>query len=511
VTNKSSNSTTKANKDKPQMTFHDQHRLAAHLEEVTGLTLNSGQRKVADYVAHALNPLTGTMEFSASYIARETGFKQRKSVEQHLKFLRENKIFNATRRNERKGFTYSLNIPCPQTCNKLKQHNHSNRLALLAKASVVDNSDQMSSFSDQMSSFYSTNRTKYIDIDIDKVFQFSTGEVLEVITATLNNLEQLGYGHNQLLKHLDLEASQQVIAAKALDLLSNPNIDKPELYLAKVVTATPKRLYEQLEPKAIETKQVETLATIHTPDSVKARVTLEKVRGYTSKQLGYEMTEASQWFLRDKLKQGLAITWKDLVISEVVERHNLDLFAKGTDTDKDRLQIELRNGLPKVYFEVNYPSWDSRAVLAEQHLATLREQLTDLYNRLPDQVTLEAYDLEAWLINNYTIEQDQQEFLKNYPTKPEGITWDSIRTSEALLLAFQKGYTLEQLKAKASELPRNSSTWATWKQHPHTWLNNLEPLTSMPRHSDLTDPQAASIIEELTLSFKLPQKASKGL
>lgn len=492
-----------------EMTYHDQHRLAAHLEEMTGLILTSGQRKIADYLAHSLNPDTGTIEFSASYIAKQTGFKQRKSVEQHLKFLRDNKVFNATKRNERKGYTYSLNLPCPQTCKKLKQHNHSNRLALLAKASLVDNSDQMSSFYDQMSSFYSSNKTKEIDRDID-TFEVSTNGVLEVITATLDKLENLGYGHNQLLKHLDLETSRQAIAAKALDLLSDPNIDRPKPYLEKIVSATPKRLYEQLEPKAAKAKAI-TAATIHTPDSVKARVTLKKVKGYTSKQLGYEMTEASQWFLRDKLKEGFKINWKDLVISEIVERHNLELIANGTSTGTNRLLLEFRNGLPKVFFEENHPSWDSRAALAEQQIEDLREQLTSLYNQLPDQVTLEAYDLEAWLITNYTIEEDVQELLKAYPTPPAANTWDQLKISEALLLAFQKGYTLEGLKTLAEQLPRNSSTWATWKQHPHTWLNNLEPINYKQASNDLTDTKTASMVEELALSLKQPLKASRGL
>jgi hypothetical protein len=493
------------------MTFHDQHRLAAHLEEITGITLNSGQRKVADYLAHSLNDKTGTIEFSASYIAKEIGFKQRKSVEQHLKFLRENKVFNTTKRNERKGYTYSLDLACPPTCNKLKQHNHDNRLALLAKASLVDNSDQMSSFSDQMSSFYSTNRTKDIDIDID-TFEVSTSGVLEVITATLNKLEKLGYGHNQLLKHLDLEASQQSIAEKAISLLGDPNIDRPKPYLEKIVSATPKRLYEQLEPKATKAKAI-TAATIHTPDSVKTRVTFSKLKGYFSKQLSYEWTEASKWFLRDKLNQGFQISWKDLVISEIVERHNQALLTEGTISDTSfYFAIELRQGLPKIFHYGSSHYWHSRQETADQHLETLSQQLLDLYNRLPETSTLEAYDLEAYLISNYSVDDDQQELLEVYPKRPEGTNWDRNSTNEALLLAYQKGYTLERLRTLAEALPRNDgSSYATWRKHPHTWLNSLEPVTHKPASNDLTDPKTASMVEELALGFKQPHKASSGL
>ena len=445
------------------MTYHDTNRLQAHLEQ----PLPSGTRYVARFVAEALNNKTGTIQFSADYISRQTGLS-RKTIEKHLSILENLGIFTSNRKGERQARIWELNIQCPLGCRHLKSHNTPARLARLEQSRVVDNPDQMSNSGDQMSKNLPTNKTKDIKID-DIEIQFSNLGLGEFITWTISQLPELNEHHNSLLEFL--ETNKAEVEAKALAILKKRTPARKGKYLAKVVTDTPTELFKKLiTAKAKASSKV--VATIHS-STIKPRVTFSKVKGYCSKQLGFELTEVTRYYLGKKFDRGLEITWKDLVICELIEKHNLKQRAEGTlplGTDFDLWLTQ--EGKPKLHLSGN--GFTSEITTATDHLEYLNQQLIELYERLPDQTTLEAYDLENWLLNNYSVTDDRNEFLAAYPTPAKESNWDLIKVEEELLLAYQRGLSLDELIARATALPRNLENWAYHKQYPNTWLREQQ-------------------------------------
>jgi hypothetical protein len=142
--------------------------------------------------------------------------------------------------------------------------------------------------------------------------------------------------------------------------------------------------------------------------------------------------------------------------------------------------------------------------LAEQHIEQLNEQLVRLYELLPTNSDLEAYDLEAWLLSNYGIDEDYKEFLEAYPAKPEGFTWNNDLAKEALISAQQRGFSFEVIKAKALALPRNKRAYTEWHKHPHTWLDSLQPTEPARATIEPIDSNTAQSLGELVQALSKP-------
>ena len=496
------------------MTFHDKNRVLAHLAQ----PLPSGTKAVLLFVADALNNKTGTIQFSASHISKQLGIKTRKTVEKHLAILESLGLLVSSRKGERTARIWQLGeaVSCPPVCSHIKTHNTTARLKRLEQSKVVDNPDQMSNSYDQMSNFYSTNRTKEIDIDIDNQIQFSKSEVAEFITGVISQLTDLKPDHNTLLNYLDTHKAE--VESKALAILEARKADNLGGYLFKVVTNTPAELFRHLITKTKPKASSKSVATIHTTATT-ARVDFSRLKGFTSKQLGFEITEATRNYFLDKLEFGLPIGHKDFVIAEQVERHNKQLRDEQLNTNSD-LELSCRNGLPSLswtgenhnwnfytqeFLEANgRPHYKEGYKLAEEHIQQLNEQLVRLYELLPTNSNLEAYDLEAWLLSNYTLDDDYKEFLEAYPIKQEGISWNAELAKEELLLAQQRGLSFEELKARASALPRNKANWAEHKLHPHTWLRQQYPTKPASAPSDQIDPQTATNLSDLIQALSKP-------
>jgi DNA-binding transcriptional ArsR family regulator len=500
------------------MTFHDKNRILAHLAQ----PLPSGTKAVLLFVADALNAKTGTIQFSCSHIARQLGVKSRKTIEKHLAILENLGLLVSSRKGERSARIWQLGegVVCPQGCKHIKTHNTASRLKRLEQSKVVDNPDQMSNSCDQMSKYLPTNRTKEIDIDIDKRIQFSKSEVAEFITGVISQLTELKPDHNTLLGYLETHKAE--VESKALAILEDKKANNLGGYLFKVVTNTPAELFRQLITKPQATTKPKasskSVATIHTTATT-ARVTFGRLKGYASKQLGFEITEATKLYLLDKIKLGLSIGHKDLIICMEVERHNKQLRDEQLNTNSE-LELSCRNGLPSLswtgenhnwnfytdeFLEANgRPHYKEGYKLAQAHIEQLNKQLVSLYELMPANPNLEAYDLDLWLISNYGIDEDYQEFLEAYPTKPEGISWNAEKAKAALLSAQQRGYSYDQLKALASALPRNSANWANHKQHPHTWLDSLPAKEQARADKEQIDSVTASNLSDLVQSFTKP-------
>jgi hypothetical protein len=497
------------------MTYHDKNRVLAHLAQ----PLPSGTKAVLLFVAEALNNKTGTIQFSASHISKQLGIKTRKTVEKHLAILDNLGLLVSSRRGERSARIWELaeTVSCPPICSHLKSHNTPARIVRLEQSRVVDNPDQMSNSYDQMSNFYSTNRTKVINQKLDDIeIQFSNLGLGEFITWAISQLPELNDQHNSLLGFIDTNKAE--VETKALAILKKRNPALQGKYLYKVVTDTPAELFKQLITKTKASSK--TVATIHTTTATTARVTFTRLKGYASNNLGFEITEATRNYFLDKLKFGLPIAHKDFVIAEQVERHNKQLRDEQLNTNSD-LELSCRNGLPKLYWtgenhnwnfytqeflEANgRPDYKDGYKLAEQHIEDLNNQLVRLYELLPAKSNIEAYDLEGWLLSNYTLDYDYQEFLEVYPIKPEGISWNAELAKDELSLAQQRGLSFDELKARASALPRNSTSWANHKQHPHTWLRDQQPTTKPAlANSDQIDLETTNQLADLVQALSKP-------
>lgn len=495
------------------MTYHDKNRVLAHLAQ----PLPSGTKAVLLFMADALNNKTGRIQFSASYIAKQLGIKSRKTVEKHLAILENLGLLVSSRRGERSARIWELAVSCPLGCNKLKSHNTTARLKSLEQLPVVDNPDQMSNSYDQMSKNLPTNRTKVIKLKTDDIeIQFSNLDLGQFITWTISQLPELNDQHNSLLGYI--ETNKAEVESKSLAILEKRKPAFRGKYLASVVTDTPAVLFRHLVSKTKAKASSKSVATIHTTATT-ARVTFPRLKGFTSKQLGFEITEATRNYFLDKLKFGLPIGHKDFVIAEQVERHNKQLRDEQLNTNSD-LELSCRNGLPSLswtgenhnwnfytqeFLEANgRPHYKEGYKLAQQHIEQLNEQLVRLYELLPTNTDLEAYDLEGYLLTNYGIDEDYKEFLEAYPAKPEGFTWNNDLAKEALISAQQRGFSFEVIKAKASALPRNKRAYTEWHKHPHTWLDSLQPTEPALASNEPIDSNTASSLGGLVQALSKP-------
>lgn len=510
------------------MTFHDYNRLQAHLPEwlrERNLFLDLTTQLMAGDIAIKINGETGLYSISADTLAlpeRDNPHSKRgtkKTWLTHMATLEQVGIFTTKRLRQRQARFWELALPCPPSCVGKDFENHNSpqrRKQLEQQSKVVDNYDQKSNLGDQKSKDYSTNR-EYIDID-DIEIQFSNLGLGEFITWTISQLPDLNDQHNSLLEYL--ETNKAEVESKALAILNERKPTKRGRYLTSIVANTPKVLFEKLitKPKKETKASSKSVATIHTTATT-ARVTLPRLKGYASKQLGFEITEATRIYLLDKLDQELQITHRDLIICMEVERHNKQLRDEELNTNSE-LQLSCRNGLPSLSWTGENHNWNFYTdeflatngrphykegyKLAQAHIETLNKQLVRLYEALPINPDLEAYDLDLWLISNYGIDEDYQEFLEAYPTKPEGISWNAEKAKEALLSAQQRGYSYDQLKALASALPRNSATWANHKQHPHTWLDSLPAKEQARADKEQIDSLTASSLADLVNNLSKP-------
>jgi hypothetical protein len=508
------------------MTYHDTNRLNAHLPEFLreqGLFLDLTTWLVAEDIAHKINGDTGDYSISADTLAlpdRENPHSKRgtkKTWLKHLSILESYGIYKPTRHRQRQARFWELAIPCPPSCVGKDFENHNSpqrRKQLLQQQRVVDNSNQKSNLGDQKSKDYSTNR-EYINID-DIEIQFSKLGLAEFIIWTISQLPELNDQHNSLLGYIDTNKAE--VETKALAILTKRKPTYRGKYLTSVIRDTPTQLFGHLVSKTKPKASSKSVATIHTT-TTKARVDLPRLKGYASKQLGFEITEATRGYLLDKLKQQLPIGHRDLVICLEVERHNQQLRVEQLNTNSD-LELSCRNGLPHLswtgenhnwnfyteeFLEANgRPHYKEGYKLAEQHIQELNNHLVRLFELLPLNPDLEAYDLEAWLISNYGVEEDRKEFIEAYPTTPKGVEWSNQLIEEALLSAQQRGVSFEEIIAKASALPRNSTSWTNWHKHPQTWLNSLQA-TERPRsNSDQIDPTTTNNLAELVQALSKP-------
>lgn len=494
-----------------EMTFHDYNRLQAHLPEwlrERNLFLDLTTQLMAGDIAIKINANTGLYSVSADTLAQpdkdnphsKRGTK--KTWLTHMTTLEEVGLFRTKRLRQRQARFWELALPCPPSCvgEDFENHNSTQRRKQLEQqARVVDNSNQKSNLGDQKSKDYSTNR-EYIDID-DIEIQFSNLGLGEFITWAISQLPELNDQHNSLLGYLDTNKAE--VESKALAILKRRTPTYKGKYLASVVTDTPTELFRQLITKTKAKATSKVVATIHTHN--KPRVTFTKVKGFCSKQLGFELTPATRYYLskKDQLKQ--RITWKDLVICELIEKHDLRLRTEGTLPNNSHLDLWLtKEGRPKLHLEGSLVSSNTTAT---EHLEYLNQQLIELYDRLPE-TALEAYDLELWVMNNQSVEEDLTELLKAYPIQPTPINgskgWDLDLAAEELLLAYQRGLSLDELEARALRLPRNTTSWAEHKQHPHTWLREQQPTKPALASSDQTSPQQATNLSDLLSSLSKP-------
>ena len=511
-----------------EMTFHDYNRLQAHLPEwlrERNLFLDLTTQLMAGDIAIKINANTGLYSVSADTLAQpdkdnphsKRGTK--KTWLTHMTTLEEVGLFRTKRLRQRQARFWELALPCPPSCvgEDFENHNSTQRRKQLEQqARVVDNSNQKSNLGDQKSKDYSTNR-EYIDID-DIEIQFSNLGLSEFITWAISQLPELNDQHNSLLGYLDTNKAE--VESKALAILNKRNPALKGKYLYKVVTDTPAELFKQLITKTKAKATSKSVATIHTTET-KPRVTFPRLKGFTSKQLGFEITEATTNYFVDKLRQGLEITHKDFVIAEQVERHNKQLRDEQLNTNSE-LELSCRQGLPKLYWTGENHNWNFYTQefleangrphykegykLAEEHIEQLNADLVRLYELLPTNTNFEAYNFEAYLNNTYTLDDDLKELLEAYPLQPtqQGTNWDLTKAAEELLLALQRGLSFDELKARASQLPRNTASWANHKQHPHTWLREQYPTKPALASSDQTSPQQATNLSDLLSSLSKP-------
>jgi hypothetical protein len=510
------------------MTFHDANRLDAHLGEYLqqrGLFLELQTWTIGQVLALKINDQTGYYSISADTLAhlnKSNPHDQRgtkKTWLKHLSILEQYGIFKPTRHRQRQARFWELALPCPPSCVGKDFENHNSpqrRKQLEQQARVVDNYDQKSNLGDQKSKAYSTNR-EYIDID-DIEIQFSKLGLGEFITWTISQLPELNQQHNSLLEYL--ETNKAEVESKALAILNERKPTKRGRYLTSIVANTPKVLFEKLvnKPKEKTKASSKSVATIHTTATT-ARVTFPRLKGYASKQLGFEITEATKLYLLDKLKLKLPIGHRDLIICMEVERHNKQLRDEQLNTNSE-LELSCRNGLPNLswtgenhnwnfytdeFLEANgRPHYKEGYKLAQAHIEELNNQLVRLYELLPLNSNLEAYNLEFYLLSNYGIDEDYQEFLEVYPAKQEGISWNAEKGKASLLSAQQRGYSFDEIIAEASALPRNSANWANHKQHPHTWLDSLPTKEQARADKEQIDSVTASSLADLVNNLSNP-------